>query len=139
MTSRTRKSSYTLPAALWRAVGARPTPPPHPGRSTALSFMVVSSGRRSRPRRLGRSRLERCQVRQLFYCCETATPGRLRVGRYYQRGLWESILSDEILMGGTLWGSIMAQDGWNPLKSHAKAMQNLERNNNLKTIPMNIL
>ena len=60
MTSRTRKSSYTLPAALWRAVGARPTPPPHPGRSTASSFMVVSSGRRSRPRRLGRSRLERC-------------------------------------------------------------------------------
>ena len=71
-------------------------------------------------------------MRQLFYCCETATPGRLRVGRYYQRGLWESILSDEILMGGTLWGSIMAQDGWNPLKSHAKAMQKLERNNNLK-------
>jgi len=53
------------------------------------------------------------EVRQLFFCCEAqgqARPPRLRVGRYYQRDLWESILSEEILMGGTLWGSMMAQD-----------------------------
>lgn len=52
------------------------------------------------------------EVRQLFFCCEAQgpRPPRLRVGRYYQRGFWESILSEEILTGGTLWGSMMAQD-----------------------------
>lgn len=52
------------------------------------------------------------EERQLFGCepaSEAASPW-LRVGRFYQRGLWERILTDEVLKGGTLWGSIMAQD-----------------------------
>ncbi|CAK9037304.1 unnamed protein product [Durusdinium trenchii] len=51
------------------------------------------------------------EARQLFFCCDSqARPSRLRVGRYYQRHLWENILSEEILTGGTLWAAMMAQD-----------------------------
>ncbi|CAE8684378.1 unnamed protein product, partial [Polarella glacialis] len=57
------------------------------------------------------------EARQLFFCYDAfdravhSSAPSLRVGRYYQRGLWQRILADGLLSGGgSGWAAMMAQD-----------------------------